>query len=227
MPQFFKLSRCYLFFFAFLSTCCAHASTAFFERFPSNGLGIALTGGFLEWMAKRDDPSTSSWDSGFRIELDYRYPTNAWGIEALYTQFRSSGVWQLKYNTYDLSWIWLRFLNHNFALQPYFGLRGLFLKQRLPLHHPKHTRSAGPLLGVNLEFSLWKEIALFSSFWASTLFGNQDEKSLSAQAGFKGIFPLYLRESILSCTLCYEYTHWIHLNALTLQGITLAIRGDF
>ncbi len=216
----------FLLFCCFGSTCL-YTQDAFLDRVPVNAFGLTLSGGFLKWYAEREAPSkTSSWDSGFRVGLGFE-SQNIWDLEALYSQFRTTGRWRLKYNTLDLACHWLRYPTPYFAFQPYLGLRGAFIKQRLSPYREEHLRAGGLLFGTDFEVRLWRSIALFSSFWGSALLGNKDVESLSAQGGLKGIFPLYLRESVLSFTLAYEYTRWIHLHALTLQGISLLLRADF
>lgn len=213
--------------FSLLTISAWAQEDVFVQRFPKEGAGAVLTGGYLKWQAHRASPTlTSPWGSGFRVGLGYQHLQRPWEIGALFTQFRSSGHWRLKYMTLDVACYWLRFPFEAMAIRPFLGLRGAHIEQHVKADR-EELRAAGPLLGTDVEFAIWQGIALYSSFWGSALFGSKNAESLSLQAGLKGVFPLYLKEAVLSGVLCYERTRWNQLHALVLQGVTLAFRVDF
>lgn len=143
------------------------------------------------------DPSFH-WNTGYRVAFGLQFDRNRWELGAVWTDFHSTahsgmdhGRWKVRLHQVDVAAIYRACINRFVTLQPYLGLRGASINQKLSsqvhtevdlfgttaldtrtFHDRQHCFGVGPLFGLNAECNIKYGLGVYGTVAFGLLYGH-------------------------------------------------------
>lgn len=144
------------------------------------------------------DPSFD-WNVGYRVVLGRQFGSNGWEVGASWTDFQGHGhkpidhgKWKVELMQLDLTTLYNACINSSVTLQPFIGLRGTSIFQKLfskiitkyviegagtaidtrTLRDRQQFYGLGPLFGLNVDWDIKYGLGFYATISSSLLYGN-------------------------------------------------------
>lgn len=148
---------------------------------------------------ERDVDPSFDWNVGYRVVLGRQFGSNGWEVDASWTDFHGHGhkpidhgKWKVELKQIDVTVLYNACINSSVTLQPFIGLRGASIFQKLfsriitevvidgegtaidtrTLRDRQQFYGLGPLFGLNADWDIKHGLSFYAAIDSSLFYGN-------------------------------------------------------